>query len=120
MVGIDEIGALRKLVCPEFTGTFSYDETNAAEQIAFTLTLTYSVNIGGIWLDMVNVTQATTIRYKHQIDGTNYRTFYTGAWAVADDDGVLLQPFSAYRNVQVTLQCGGGGAGNVNVPYAVV
>lgn len=104
----------------EATGTFAYDETNAAEQTAFTLAIAARAKIGGIWLDLVNVTQDTTIRVKHQIDGANYRTFQTGSWTILDDDGILITGFTAYRNVQVSLQCGGGGAGPVNVLYAVV
>jgi len=102
------------------TGTFAFDETNAAEQTAFTLAIAARAKIGGIWLDMSNVTQNTDIRVKHQIDGANYRTFTTLSWLNTDDDGVLVLPFTAYRNIRVTLQCGGGGVGNINVPYAVV
>ncbi|GAI32622.1 unnamed protein product [marine sediment metagenome] len=69
---------------------------------------------------MVNVTQDTTIKIKHKIDGANYRTFETNAWVTTDEDGVLVTGFTAYRDVQITLQCGGGGAGSVDVPYAVV
>jgi hypothetical protein len=76
--------------------------------------------VGGIWLDMTNVTEDTTIRIKHKIDGANYRTFTTLSWLTTDDDGVLVGPFTAYRDIQITLQCDGSGAGNVNVPYAVV
>jgi len=104
----------------ETTGTFSFDETSALEQTVFTLTITARAKVGGIWLDLTNVTQDLTIRVKHQIDGANYRTFQTSSWATTDDDGVLIEGFTAYRNVQVSLQCGGGGAGSVNIPYAVV
>ena len=107
-------------VAPEATGTFSFDETNAGEQTAFTVAITARSKIGGIWIDMANITQNTTIRVKHQIDGANYRTFTTLPWLTTDDDGVLVGPFTAYRNVQVSLQCGGGGGGSVDVPYAVV
>lgn len=104
----------------ETTGTFSYDETSAAEQTAFTLTIAARAEIGGIWLDMVNVTQDTDIAVYHQIDGTNYRQFQDNSWLTTDDDGVLINGFTAYRNVRVTLECGGGGGGSVDVPYAVV
>jgi hypothetical protein len=102
------------------TGTFSYDETSAAEQTAFTLTIAARAEIGGIWLDMTNVTQDTDIATYHQIDGTNYRQFQENGWLTTDDDGVLINGFTAYRNVRITLQCGGAGGGSVNVPYAVV
>lgn len=104
----------------ETAATFSFDETAAGEQTVFTLALTARARIGGIWLDLVNVTQNVTIRVYHQIDGTNYRHFQTNAWVVADPDGVLIDGFTAYRGVRVTMQCGGGGAGSVDVRYVVV
>jgi len=117
---IDIIRVLRQLSGTEIIGTFSFDETNAGEQTVFTLTITARTKIGGIWLDFTNVTQDLTIRVNHQIDGANYRTFQTSSWTTTDDDGVLIEGFTAYRNVQLTLQCGGGGAGNVDIPFAVV
>lgn len=113
-------GAIYKnTVTPEITGTFSYDETNALEQTVLTVTITYHRRVA-IWLDFVNVTQNTTILIKHAIDGTNYRTFENDAWTPALEDGVYITDCWAYRNVRVTFQCGGGGGGSVNVPYAVV
>jgi len=104
----------------EITGTFSFDETSSGEQTVFSLTITVRSRIGGIWLDTVNCTRDLTIRVKHQIDGANYRTFQTSSWTITDDDGVLIEGFTAYRNVQLTLQCDGGGAGSVNIPYSIV
>lgn len=104
----------------ETAGTFSYDETSAAEQTAFTITSATRATVGAILLDMVNVTQDTTIRVYEQIDGTNYRAFQENGWLTTDDDGVMIDGFTTYRNFRVTLQCGGGGAGSVDVPYAVV
>jgi len=104
----------------EATGTFSYDETNAGEQQVALVTITARAKIGGIWLDMVNVTQDTTIRLKHKIDGATLREFTSHAWVTTDSDGVILEGFTAYRDIEITLTCGGGGAGNVNVPYAIV
>ena len=104
----------------ETTGTFSFDETSALEQDALELTIAARSNIGSIWLDMVNVTQNTDIAIYHKIDGTNYRQFQENAWTTVDDDGVLLDGFTAYRDVKVTLQCGGGGAGSVDIRWVVV
>lgn len=105
---------------PGATGTLAYSENSAAEQTVVTVGISTRSLVGGIWLDMVNVTQDTTIRIKHKIDGANYRTFTTLSWLTTDDDGVLVGPFTAYRDIQISLQCGGAGAGAVNVPYAVV
>ena len=106
--------------CPETTGTFSFDETSSSEQTVVTITITSRKRIGGFHFDMSNVTQDTTIKIKHQIDGTNYRTLQTIKWGSGGDDGVYVEGFKAYRNVRVTFTCGGGGAGSVNVPYAIV
>ena len=104
----------------EATGIFSFDETSALEQTMVTVAITSRANIGGIWIDMVNVTQDTTIKVYHKIDGTNFREFNSFSWATTDSDGVLIAGFTAYRDIRVTLTCGGGGAGSVNVPYAIV
>ena len=104
----------------EAADTFSFDETSALEQDMVTVTITARANIGGIWLDMVNVTQDTTIKLYHKVDGTNFREVSSSAWATTDSDGVLVEGFTAYRDIKVTLTCGGGGAASVNVPYAIV
>lgn len=120
---IESISALVSAQVPpitETTGTFSFDETSAAEQDAITLTIAARSAIGSINIDMVNVTQDTTIKLYHKIDGTNYRLVQTNSWLTTDSDGVRIAGFTAYRDVKVSLTCGGGGAGSVNVPYSVV
>ena len=104
----------------EVADTFSFDETSALEQDMVSVTITARAKIGGIWLDMVNVTQNTTIKVYHKADGTNFREVSTSAWVTTDSDGVLIEGFTAYRDIKVTLTCGGGGAASVNVPYAIV
>lgn len=104
----------------EVAVTFVYDETSVLEQVASGATLAARAEVGSIWLDMVNVTQDTTIRVYHQIDGTNYRLFQENIWVTTDDDGILIDGFVAYRDVQITMQCAGGGGGNVNVPILVI
>ena len=116
-----QIAALSAMnIIAETVDTFSFDETNNAEQTVFTLTITSRSRINGIWLKMSNVTRDITIRVKHQIEPPDYTVFQTSSWTTTDDDGVLMEGFTAYRNVQLTLQCDGGGAGNVDIPYAVV
>ncbi len=104
----------------EAVDIFSFDETSALEQDMVTVTITARAKIGGIWLDMVNVTQDTTIKLYHKVDGTNFREVSSSAWTTTDSDGVLIAGFTAYRDIKVTLTCGGGGAASVNVPYAIV
>lgn len=120
---IASIKAVTDLIVPpitQATGTFSFDETSALEQDAITLTIAARAVIGSIHIDMVNVTQDTTIKLYHKIDGTNYRLVQTNSWLTTDSDGVRIAGFTAYRDVKVSLTCGGGGGGSVNVPYAVV
>jgi len=104
------------------TGTFSFNETLATEQTMVTVTIAARARVGAIWIDMVNVTQNTTIRLYEKIDGTNLREIKgrSVAWVTTDPDGVLIEGFAAYRDIRITLQCGGGGVASVNVPYAVV
>jgi len=108
--------------------TFSFDETSALEQTLVSINITARAVIGGIWLDMTNVTQATAIAVYHQIDGANYRLVgdinntleFPYTWTAGDNPGVLIHGFTAYRDVRITLQCAGGGGANVDVLYAVV
>lgn len=103
------------------TGTFPFDESSALEQTIFSVVVAARAKVGAIWLDLNTLTLNNTIRIKHKIDGATYRTFSTHSWVFATDDkGVLVLPFTAYRDFQVTMQCAGGGAAGRNVPYAVV
>ncbi len=105
----------------ETADTFSFDETDAAEQTMVTVTIAKRTKIRGIWIDMTNVTQNVTIKVYHAIDGTTPVLYSTTAFTVATDpDAVLIAGFTAYRDIAVTLKCAGGGAGAVDVPYAIV
>ena len=104
----------------EIVSSFSFDEASAVEQDAIILTIPGRAKISAIWIDMVNVTQDTTIQVYHKIDGTNYRSFETDAWTPALSDGVMITELAAYRDVKVSLQCSGLGADVVNVPYTVI
>lgn len=90
-----------------------FDESSALEQTATGVTITERSMVNAIWLDMVNVTQDVTIRIYHEIDGTNPRLFQENTWLSTDDPGVLIDGFAVYGDISVTLQCSGGGAGNV-------
>jgi len=102
------------------TGTFSFDETNAAEQTVFTNAPGAVRHVGAILVDTSNVTQNTTFRIYTQIDGVNYRLVYELAFVAAASDGLNLGEYTFYRSFRLTAQCGGGGGGAVNVPWAVV
>jgi len=104
----------------ETTGTFSFDETSSSEQDMVVISISARAIIGAIWIDMSNVTRDTTIKVYHKIDGTNFREFMLEQWTSTDSDGVLIDGFTAYRDVKITLTCDGGGAGSVSVAYAIV
>ena len=102
------------------TGTLTYDETSASEQTLVELAITARATVGAIWVDMVNATQDIAFKLYHKIDASNFREIVSYNWLTTDSDGVLIEGFTAYRDVKITLTCGGGGAGSVDVPYAIV
>lgn len=102
------------------SGTFEFDETSAVAQTVTTLTVGDRTAISGIWLDMSNVTQNTTIALLHQIDGTNYAQFQSQDWTAADADGILIDGFVAAHDVRLTFICAGGGGATVDVPFVIV
>jgi hypothetical protein len=103
----------------EAVGNLNYNEASALEQTLLTLVIPTRARIGSLWFDMFNVTRIATIRLYHRIDGATYREFAQYSFNPAvDSDGVLIDGFTAYRNVQVSFQCDGLGAAVV-VPYAV-
>lgn len=97
-----------------------FDESSALEQNATGVSVTERSIINAIWLDMVNATQDITIRVYHEIDGSNPRLFQENVWLSTDDPGVLIDGFAIYGDVSVTLQCSGGGAGNVAIHTLVI
>lgn len=104
----------------QMVGTLVFNEGSTLEQTLLTIVVPIRAFKGGLWLDFTLLTRDVTIRVKHQIDGANYRTFQTDLWLFGVDDvGVYISSLAAYRNIQLSLQCAGGG-GNVNIPYAVV
>ena len=104
----------------EINDTFSFDETAAGEQTIETVAITQKSVINAFWLDLSNVTQDSTLRLYHEIDGSNLRLFQENDWITTDDDGVLLAGFTPNDNVRLTIQCAGGGAGSVDIPYSVL
>ena len=104
----------------ETSGTFSFDETSAAEQQVVSFAITGRTKITSIWFDMTNVTQDTDIRLYHEVDSANSRLFQENAWVTTDDDGVLIDGFAVGGDFRIVMICGGGGAGSVDVPYQVI
>lgn len=105
----------------ETADTFSFDETDAAEQTMVTVTIAKRTKIRGIWLDMTLVTQDVTIKVYHAIDGITPVEYSSTTFDVATDpDAVLIAGFTAYRDIAVTLKCTGGGGGVVDIAYAIV
>lgn len=102
------------------TGVYSH-ANGTSEDTAVTLTPAtgqYYVN-WGLWLDLYTLTQNTTVRAKHKIDGTTYRTFSTLLWvALTSDDGVLIEgEFATEQPITVTMQSAIAEGRTRNIPY---
>lgn len=79
-------------------GTFSYLDAGG-EQTVVSITSANPKLLGGIWLDLVNMTENGTIRAYYEIDGTNSRQFLEETFTVAtDDDGIYLNLNCAIDN----------------------
>lgn len=99
-------------------GTFAYLDAGG-EQTIFTFTPGKDTKVHNIWLDLVNLTQNTTIRLKHQIDGVNYRTFEAFDWTTGMDDGVYFRDVAIAigRALQVTIQETADEGADRDIPY---
>ena len=83
------------------------------------ITTTKRIEIKSIWLDLtLLVTAGATIKLYHKIDGSTYRVFETDAWALTDDDGVLITGFTINNDFKITIT--GGEAAGVNIPYNII
>ena len=102
-------------------GIFSYLDAGG-EQTVFTYTPTKNAIVHIIWLDLSTLTQNSTIRLKHQIDGAVYRTFETFNWTTGMDDGVYFRSIAIMvgRPLQVTMQEVANEGANRNIPYYYV
>ena len=101
----------------EYTGTVSAG--TAAETTLKEITTSTRIKIESIWLDLtLLVTADATIKLYHKIDGTNYRVFETDAWALTDDDGVLITGFTINNDFKITIT--GGEAAGVSIPYNII
>ncbi len=84
--------------------TFSYLDAGA-EQVIFTIAMSTRKKLHSIFIDLTTLTQNTTIRIKHKIDGTNYKTIDTIDWLTTDTDGVYFNKGLALTyDLQVTMQ----------------
>lgn len=98
-------------------GTYAH-AAGTTEDTAITISSTQNNKILGIWLDMTNLTQTTTVRVKYQIDGTTARTFQTIVWTTAMDDGILIEGnIPVDDSVTVTVQSGTTEGASRNIPY---
>lgn len=112
---------LQNLFSVNRRGTFSFDETAIVAQPIVTIEGNYKKWINSIWLDMTNVTQDCTLTIFHKIDGTNQKSVSTHDFTVATDlDGWLIVGGTFWGEFEIALECGGGGAGSVDIPYRVV
>lgn len=109
------------IVYTRTAGSYTHS-TGTAEQTVLTLTPVANNIVKGIWFDFTNLTQTCTIRIKYQIDGTNFRTFQTSTWIVADEDGVLIDgdiPVAVSKGLRVTFQSGTTEGVSRSIPYEI-
>ena len=109
------------------SGTYSYID-DGGEQTVIELTDGSYKMLGGIWLDLSNMTQNSTIKCYYKIDGTNYRQLNVGgtvqnyAFTVADTiDGVYLDlHIGISYDFKVTYEEGGDEGAARDIPYQIV
>lgn len=108
-------------------GTYSYLDAGG-EQTVIELTDGSYKMLGGIWLDLSNMTQNATIKCYYKIDGTNYRALSVGgtvqsyAFTVADAiDGVYLDlQIGISYDFKVTYEEGGDEGAARDIPYQII
>jgi len=114
-----EVGDLEgKLDLVVVPAVFAY--LNAGlEQTAFTFTPATNVKLSSIWFDLATLTQNTTIRLKHQIDGANYATFQTFQWTTGMDNGVYFRGLALAdaRPLQASFQEVADEGADRDIPY---
>jgi hypothetical protein len=99
-------------------GVFTYLDAGG-EQVVFAFTPPQNVKLGTIWLDLAALTQNTTIRLYHQIDGVNYRVFETFNWTTGMDDGVYFRDIALAtgQNLQLTMQEAANEGADRDIPF---
>lgn len=110
-----------KLAGSEGAASFSYLDAGG-EQDVFEITTTTRKKLHSIFLDLTTLTQNTTIRVKHKIDGANYRTMETISWLVATmDDGVYFNKALAIcQDLKVTMEEGADEGADRAIPYSYI
>jgi hypothetical protein len=114
-----EVAAIEaKLDLVIVAGTFTYLDAGG-EQVAFTFTPPQNVKLGTIWLDLATLTQNTTIRLYHQIDGVNLRIFETFNWTTGMDDGVYFRDIDLANGqaLVLTMQEAADEGANRDIPF---
>lgn len=91
---------------------------DTTEKIIRTIETTTRKKLHSFFMDLSNLTQDATIRVKHKVDGTNFRTIKTTAWTVGDDPGYYFdEALAIAQDLQVTLQSAVAEAEMRTVPY---
>ncbi len=106
-----------KLAGSEAAASFSYLDAGG-EQTVFTITTSTRKKLHGIFLDLATLTQNTTIKVKHKIDGSTYRVIDTIEWLVTEEDGVYFNKSLAInQDLQVTMEEGANEGAARAIPY---
>lgn len=109
--------------------TFQYTDTDATfalpsgtteQDVVEILAGNSIIQIGAIFLDLVNLTQNATIRVYVRIDDTNYREIAgaTFPWTTSDPDGVLaVSGITTDHDIKVTIQSSVAEGASRDIPY---
>jgi hypothetical protein len=99
-------------------GVFTYLDAGG-EQVVFTFAPPQNIKLATIWLDLFTLTQNTTLRLYHQIDGVNLRVFETFNWTTGMDDGVYFRDIALAtgQNLQLTMQEAADEGADRDIPF---
>lgn len=109
-----------RLAGGETTGTHAH-ANNVNWQTVFTITTTTRIKVHAIWLDFINLTQNMNMRLSYQVDGTNFRIFWSSTWLSTDVDGVLINvPRAIANDLRLELQSAVAEGAIRNIPYEII
>lgn len=109
----------------ESASTFSFDETNAADQTMLTLTITTRTRLGAIFIDATNATRNITAKVFVDLGVGGATSIQLGSYdyviAAGTAENILQASgiFESATDVIIKLACDGLGAGNVDIYYRV-
>lgn len=111
-------GIVDNLAGTEVAATFSYLDAGA-EQTIFTITITKRTKLHSMWFDLNTLTEDTTIRVKHKVDGSTAREFESIDWVFATDAKIVYfnKSLAIKEDLIVTMEEGADEGAARAIPY---